>query len=472
MTIRRTTSTQQCPICHAVAPLTAAECPVCGAALTGAIRRPVRPAPDDIAQIAAPRAGNSDVGENDLYEGALPAFPVRGVLMLAVVLLAIGGGAAFFIQRSAAAPPIEPTSEAVVFFTTVTPIPGSPDASAMTAIAAAPSGTATQPAKPTAPPTNTRPPSLTPTDTPFVALPTLDMPTVTTIPPSATLTPTRGPCIQKAKQGDTLSALMARCGIYSSAALPVVLELNNMSSPSVLQVGQSIQIPWPTATGAPVAAAVGSGTPLAVNARDVEPTLIPGQAWHTVKAGENAITIAYKYGATIKILHDLNPEINAAFSQCDYGQPAGGQDCTVSLSVGQRLRVPVPTPTPTLTFTPNGSETPTPTYTPTYNAPYIIGPGNNMLFDAGDFPVLRWSASDRLSKGQVYLIVLKDRTINKTYRIPTKDLFYPLTPDVQPNDGKRHEFEWMVGVAVENGGIIPDLTQFITETRTFVWQGR
>jgi hypothetical protein len=200
--------------------------------------------------------------------------------------------------------------------------------------------------------------------------------------------------------------------------------------------------------------------------------LIPGQAWYVVRQNDSAITIAVKFNTTIKVLFDLNPEIASSFSQCDYGQPAGGEGCTVALSVGQRMRVPVPFPTPTLSATPNGSETPTPTATATFNVPYLIGPGNNMLFDSGDFPVLRWSASDRLGPDQVYLITLHDKTIDKTYRIPTTGLSYALTAEYQPTGNTRHEYEWRVGIALSKAGVIPEATEFNTETRTFVWQGR
>jgi hypothetical protein len=488
MTIKRsTTTTQICPICKEQQPLSAMKCAECGAALPGVPFATTPRAASNVPLPSVPPRSEWGEGEDDLFEGALPGFPLRGLAVLLVALLLIAGGLFFIWERNngnnsnAGGSTENPTAEAFL----VSPTPDNPllvnNSSLIPTLAPAVQGTdsvlsitATALIRPrsTIPPTNTKRPSITPTEPPFVPPPTLDIPTVTPIPPSPTLTPTRGPCVQKAKPGDTLSSLMARCGVYSRDAIQTVLDMNNMKDTVSLQIGQTVEIPWPTPTGgAPVS--VGSTTPGAAVANvDAEPTLPPGFAWYTVGKNDSAITIAVRFNTTIKVLNEINPEISSSFLKCDPGVPMGGQDCIVTLNPGQRIRVPVPLPTATLSPTPNGSETPTPTFTATFNAPYLISPGNNMLFEVSEFPVLRWSASDRLSGGQVYLIFLKDKTANKSYRIPTKEMFYPLTSEIQPADGKRHEFEWAVGIGLETQGLIPDATNYITETRTFVWQGR
>jgi LysM repeat protein len=323
----------------------------------------------------------------------------------------------------------------------------------------------------TLPPTNTGAPTSSPTITQAVQAPTLALATVTIVPPSPTITPTRGPCIQKAKSGDTLSALAARCGQYGSAVIATILDQNGMKDPGQLQVGQVVQIPWPTATGAANApdAAVAKGS--VTSPANAEPTLMPGQAWYTVKKDDSAISIAYKFHATIKILHDLNPEIASDFTQCDYGQAAGGQGCSVRLTEGERIRVPVPLPTATLTVTPNGSETATPSGTPTFNAPSSISPGDNSVFDEADYPVLRWSASDKLGPGQAYLVTVRDDTAQVIHTATTTDLSFTVPRDWQPNDGTRHQYEWSISVVTlsANGTGTPQPSGYSTETRSFVW---
>ncbi len=458
--LKRTAASQLCPICRAQQPIQATHCAVCGASLLGTptlVSRPTTQLPVTRAE-PLPTPATWEDGDSDLYEGSLPTLPLSGVVVLLVTLLIIAG-AVFLIARRAQSLPISVGIS----------VTGTPSA---TLVAILVSGTPATPLPPTStlPATNTRPPSLTPSITQAVEMPTLNLPTVTPVPPSPTITPTRGPCTQKAKTGDTLSALAARCGQYGQAIIATILDNNNMKDAGQLQIGQVITIPWPTPTGAPAAKALTSGTPGA-SAANVDPTLLPGQMWYTIKKGENAIIIAFKFHATIKILHDLNPEIAASFSQCDYGLPAGGQTCSVQVAEGERVRVPVPLPTPTLSPTPNGSETATPQPTATFNAPSSIGPGDNMLFGAAEFPVLRWSASDKLAAGQVYLVTVHDKTIDKTYRVPTKDLSFQAPQDWQPADGSRHVYEWFISIAVDTGGIIPLATDYTTEKRTFTWQG-
>ncbi len=476
--IKRTAARQRCPICGTLQPNAAVRCEHCGALLAGAPTAGTVAEPTRVSQTTRPMARTQpqpsepptdahlnrvdrkhaawDDGESDLHEGSLNALPWSGLLVLLIALVVVIGGV-WALSRQNAVNPIGPAPSA-------TPLPPQ--------IAALASGTITgtfPAATPSAtiPPTNTRSPSITPA----VAPPSLGLATVTPQPPTPTITPTRGPCVQKARQGDTLSALAARCGEYAQAVIPTILDMNNMTDAAQLQIGQSILIPWPTATGgAGVAVAVGKGTPTAPSAPN-EPTLPPGVTWYTVLKGDNAISIAYKFRATIKILHDLNPEIASDFSQCDYGQPAGGQSCNVRLSEGERVRVPIPLPTATRSPTPNGSETATPLASPTFNAPYVVGPGDNMLFGPAEFPVLRWGASGALLPGQVYFVTVQDVTANVTYHVTTTDTSLQVSYDWQPTDGTRHIYNWSVSVATQGANGTPTPAAFVTETRMFTWQG-
>jgi|GEM_PF-276764 len=491
--LKRTVARQICPICRTQQPIDATRCINCGAALLGL---PLTAAPTQVrlARVAgvpsAPPAADWDDGDADLYEGSLPALPLSGLFVL-LVTIGVIAGLLLIVARRANDTPANPaltraTQPLPQILPAVSPTvlsPGglSPTLSSTTIVTVAALNVTPTPqnvallatetlSNATAPPTNTRPPTLTATNTQAVLPPTLALSTVTPVPPSPTITATRGPCNQKAKAGDTLSALAARCGQYGQAIIQTILDANGLKDAGQLQVGQVITIPWPTAAGAAAAKVpAGSGTPNALSLANAEPTLSPGQLWYTIKKGDNAIIIAYKFHTSIKVLHDLNPEIAGDFSQCDYGQDAGGQTCSVRVSEGERIRVPVPLPTPTRTPTPNGSETATPTITATYNAPTSLSPSDNMLFNGADFPVLRWTESDKLGPNQVYLVTVTDLTIKKLYRASTTDLAFQLPPDWQPNDGTRHQFEWFVSVAIENGSVFPQETSDRTEKRTFVW---
>lgn len=328
--------------------------------------------------------------------------------------------------------------------------------------------------------------------------PTLNLPTVTNAPPTMTMTPTPaptdtpGPCMQEVLAGDSLIAIVARCGHRDIAIIDVVLEINDLEAPERIQSGQILEIPWPTPTSDPsieetvtpgetvtpdevalVPVQSDSEDTVSSFAESLNPdivataTLRPGVTWHVVRPEENIISVAYQYGADLKILSELNPEVT--FSQCDFGLATGGPQCVVQIYEGQWLRVPAPTPTPTLSPTPSGSETPTPTATATFNAPTALSPGDRSLFTSDAIITLRWIGSGTLAADQVYRVIIEDMTSGETYNGDTTDLFYIVPEQVQGADDRRHEYRWTVSVIDINQ---PDRPYFTTEPRTFVWESR
>jgi hypothetical protein len=447
------TPAQQCPICRTLQPLEATRCHNCGAALDGVavttpmqartVKRKRQPQP----LLEAPPTAAWDEGETDLYEGSLPRLPMQGLLVIVCTLVVVTG-IAYFIARQVAGSLLRPTSMPTLTVTTLkaTEVP-----------------TFGAEGDNTPPPTNTR--------TAIAVVPTLALATVTPAPPTATITPTRGPCTQKANKGDTVYGMAARCGHRDLSIVPIILELNNMKDAGQLQIGQTLIIPWPTPTGgAPAQSGAATGTPGAVS--PAEPTLPAGVTWYKVKKGDTAVSVAYTFHTDMKTLRDLNPEIQ--FSNCDFGQPGGGPDCTLKpiLGEGQRVRVPAPTPTPTLSPTYTGSETATPTATPTFNAPFSQSPSDNMLFEASELPTLRWVASGELGPNDLYVVTVHDTATNVVHTAATRDLSFQLPADWQPTDGKRHTFEWSVAVASQGENGTPTPSAFTTETRTFTWQSR
>jgi hypothetical protein len=284
---------------------------------------------------------------------------------------------------------------------------------------------------------------------------------------------------------DDLYAILARCGHrHYDVMLGVVVDLNELEDPSRIQIGQKIEVPWPTSTPDPNAIATAevtsetsaldaavaiSGEPTRSSALAPRPTetMIPGVIWHEVQPDENILSIAYFYKANLKILSELNPEVT--FSQCDFGNGAGGPNCIVELSIGQKIRVPEPTATPTLSPTPSGSETPTPTATATFNAPSPLNPADRAFFRNNEFVTLRWVTSGSLSPEQVYLVTVKDQTVPITYAATTRELYFIMPEAWHQPDATRHDFEWTVSVIDSNN---PDHPYYVTEPRLFTWQGQ
>ncbi|MBZ0283323.1 MAG: LysM peptidoglycan-binding domain-containing protein [Anaerolineae bacterium] len=321
--------------------------------------------------------------------------------------------------------------------------------------------------------------------------PTIFLATVTDGPPTAsatytpTITPTEGPCEQQVQPNDDLISILYRCGHRTiDNILPTVLELNDLSDPSQLQAGQIIQVPWPTPTVDPnaiptatIEAGVEGGSETVVVADGaarpeggIRPiptaTLQPGVMWHQVQKDENIIQIAVNYGATLRILSELNPEVT--FSQCDFGLGTGGANCIVQLYEGQRIRVPAPTPMPTIPPTPSGSETPTPTATPTFNAPNVLGPSDRAFFRKDEFVTLRWVATGSLGSGQSYLIRVRDINNGTEYTGMTQELYFIVPQEWRSQTAERHDYSWTVSVIDDER---PDSPYFTTEARRFTWQG-
>lgn len=334
--------------------------------------------------------------------------------------------------------------------------------------------------------------------------PTLYLPTVTPAPPTRTLTPTvgptdtPGPCMQAVLPNDSLIVMVQRCGHRDLAVIDLVLQLNNLERADLIQAGQILEIPWPTSTPDPNAQAepteevensdasaddsastegdesansssgsVAIAVDLSVTRVEPTATLQPGVQWHEVTQGEDIISIAERYGANIKIMSELNPEVT--FSQCDFGKFGGGEQCIVTIYQGQYLRVPAPTPLPTLSPTPSGSETPTPTATPTFNAPSALSPDNRMLFRRAELVTLRWVASGTLTSEQTYRVYVKDLTTGTVYSGDTTDLSFIIPQEWQGRDSRRHEYEWSISVIDLNN---PDQPYYTTQTRTFTWEAQ
>lgn len=327
------------------------------------------------------------------------------------------------------------------------------------------------------------------------ARPTVFLPTVTDAPPTRTPTPsptpseTPGPCLQQVQPGDSLIAIVARCGHRDLAVIDLVLELNNLSAPEVIQSGQTLEIPWPTPTDDPASAATETpegaasaaepvsvviGAPQAdsdtlarLAAAPPTATLQPGVTWHRVASGENIIIVAYTYGANVKILSELNPEIT--FSQCDFGLETGGPNCVVQIYEGQLVRVPAPTPTPTLSPTPSGRETPT--ATPTYAPPVILSPPQDAVVPPGVFR-LEWVSTGVLLPDEVYLVQVEDATAGTTFAAITRDTAFLLPDTLVPADGQPHAMQWAVSVARRNEQGRYAIISGPPAVRRFQWQSR
>jgi len=426
-------SYKTCPICKTANPANASFCMTCGTPLTtdmtGNLPRTTTSTSDYEYQYA-----ETDLMERSLHPTGrrylLGAFVFLLVMMLVGILIIFAPG----LLRNA-----QETLSQIISEPTLTP-----------------SITFNHPTVTLGPPTRT--PTITPlpTDTP-------------------TFTPTREPCMQTVQTGDLLWDVVVRCGHYSDAVFAQVIEINSLKDAGTIFAGQILEIPWPTPTIDPSIPTATLDPEVEVETQNIAfdqaffptPTLLPGVQLHQVIAGENIITIALQYKATIEILSQLNPEVT--FSQCDFGLDLGGERCNVMVFEGQLLRVPAPTPTPTLSPTPSGSETPTPTPTPTFNAPVIQSPSNLLLFRQNELVTLRWSPTGTLGTDETYRVNVKNLNTGMTYTTYTRDTRFVIPTDWQAKTETlvRHEYEWSISVVNVNN---TDSASYTTPIFIFVWE--
>lgn len=325
---------------------------------------------------------------------------------------------------------------------------------------------------PTLSPTRLMAPSITP-GTPTATF------TISPVPsPSPSDTPTPAPCTRRVAEGDSLIAIILRCGHSNLGILPTVIALNNIADETRIQIGQEIIVPLPSATADPAAtpkledsAATTKDDELTRLAFDpfaptLTPTLLPGLMWYVVQADDDMIYVAAIHEINVKTLSDLNPEIE--FNLCDFGEVYGGPECTVQLFVNQRIRVPAPTSTPTVAATSSGSETPTPSPTATFNAPVAQSPADEAFFSPHEQVTLRWVGTGKLGANQVYQIELTNIDSGARFAADTHELFFIIPSDWQSQQEGSHRYAWQVIVTDVNSG----LRTYSTETRTFVWQGK
>ena len=428
-----TDSHKTCPICEARNHPNALLCVTCGTTIAEIAIK-------DQADDGDARADAYDYrfGETDLAEDSLSGAG-RFLSVLLIALLLAAAGALAVALRLIDRPNASPAAAAL----------------------------------PTRTPTRLKAPSITP-GTPTATF------TMSPVPsPAPSDTPTPSPCIRRVAAGDSLIAIILRCGHSKLDILPTVMALNNIADETRIQIGQEIIVPLPSpsadpaATSAPVdSAAAKTGadelTRLSFDpfAPTLTPTLLPGHMWYVVQPNDDMIYVAAIHEINIKTLSDLNPEI--AFNLCDFGEVYGGPECTVQLFVDQRIRVPAPAPTPTTPATASGSETPTPSPTATFNAPIAQSPADEAFFAPNEQVTLRWVGTGALDAGQVYRITLRNLDSGARFTADTRELFFIIPPAWQSPTAGSQRYSWRVSIAEANSAN----SSYATDARSFIWQGR
>src|SRR5690606_6400692 len=276
--------------------------------------------------------------------------------------------------------------------------------------------------------------------------------------------------------------------------IPLVVTMNSLNNENDLRSGQTITIPYPTATEDPNAVppteSSSASSPFVSLTTDgileadaaatsvaltqvvnpffrPTPTNLPGVRDYTVVRGDTIISVIAQFETNINAIDIRNPDLT--FSQCVMVTTFGGNTCSVALAEGQILRGPAPTPTPALSPTSDGSETPTPTATATYNAPSPLSPSERAFFRRDEIVTLRWAASGALAPNEIYLVTVQDLTRGQEFTGETSELYFVLPPQWQGPAALQYEYAWTVAIATAGD---PASAAYITRPLTFTWVGR
>lgn len=335
-----------------------------------------------------------------------------------------------------------------------------------------PQASPTPPGEPTVMPS----PSVIPTNSPS---PTLSaQPELATIAPSITpiptetFTPSPSPepyATYIIQTGDTLLYIIQQPPFFyrDLRVLDEVVALNPniISADRLPPAGSSILIPYPTTTPTP------EGYELTAVAQPEQPQVnLPFNAeiiQVEVREGETILGIASRNATNLSILATLNPQLG--FFGCDFSNPSGGPDCTVSIRPGDFVNVPALTPTPTLSPTFSGNETAT--LTPTYTAPMVIYPPQDASAPPRSFQ-LQWVSVGELRPDEVYLVQIEDQTAEMTHTDITRATSYELPEALIPADGQTHTIRWRVTLAAPNESGAYAFISPEGQWRTFYWQSR
>ncbi|MFQ5611395.1 MAG: LysM peptidoglycan-binding domain-containing protein [Anaerolineae bacterium] len=273
--------------------------------------------------------------------------------------------------------------------------------------------------------TATSPPLPTPTRTATATATSTPPPTLT-----PTATPTPLPVFHTVRTGETLLFIASE---YNTTA-EAIMEANDITDPTRLQVGQELLIPIE---------GVARPTPA-----PRAPTAV-----HEVEAGDTVSGIAFKYGSSIEDILAANPGLDPDL-----------------LQIGQEVIVPLAPPTPTRTPTP----APTPTHTPgpPYAAPLLLSPPDGAQIEGVDAaPFLNWTAVAILEEDVYYVVNLSSEAGEERVHW-TQSTSWRLSPESRP--ARPTTFEWRVTVMRRLGG--EDDASFYGEalsppgqTRTFTW---
>lgn len=303
------------------------------------------------------------------------------------------------------------------------------------------------------PTTTPLPPTITNTPT-WTPLPSETLPPSITPGPTETPAPTstpRDPRFHTVAAGETLFGLSLLYRISADS----IAQSNDFDINAPIQSGQSLVIPWPTATPPLESVLLEiNGQQVLADATNCEIVEIQG--------GDSAYGLSALKGVPLEAIIAVNRQTQESISLIQPGDTL----CIPKILFGD-------------TIPPTAGPSPTPSLTPPPAGPSLLYPTDGMAIDTLDAPVvLQWTAIKSLDPNEWYMIEMSDADERDSLprRGFTRDPFFRVPQDWRPTINEVRRMQWKVSIIQEtgrrsDGGLIYTFGGNSSRPSYFLWQG-
>lgn len=303
------------------------------------------------------------------------------------------------------------------------------------------------------PTTTPLPPTITNTPT-WTPLPSQTLPPSATPGPTETPAPTstpRDPRFHTVAAGETLFGLSLLYRISAES----IAQSNEFDINAPIQSGQSLVIPWPTATP-PLESVL-----LEINGEQVLADATNCEIIE-IQSGDSAYGLSALKGVPLEAIIAVNRQTQESIQLIQPGDTL----CIPKILYGD-------------TIPPTAGPSPTPSLTPPPEGPALLYPIDGLSIDAPDAPVLlQWTAVKSLAENEWYMVEMKDDTDRDSLprRGFTRDPFFRVPPDWRPAVNELRRMEWKVSIIQEtgrrsDGGLVYTFGGNSSRPSYFLWQG-
>jgi LysM repeat protein len=297
------------------------------------------------------------------------------------------------------------------------------------------------------PPTITATPSRTP-------LPSETPPPSPTLGPTEPVAPTstpRDPRFHTVNAGETLFGLSLLYRISAES----IAQSNNFDLNAPIQAGQSLLIPWPTATPPLESVLLEiNGEPVLADATNCE--II------TIQSGDSAYGLSALKGVPLEAIIAVNRQTQESIQLLQPGDTL----CIPKLLYGD-------------TIPPTAGPSPTASLTPPPAGPALLYPIEGAVVEGGDAPVvLQWAAVKDLGQDEWYMVEMRDADDRDSLprRGFTRDQSFRVPADWRPAVDEMRRMSWKVSIVQvtgrrSDGGFIYTFGGLSSVPAHFLWQG-